>query len=84
MRIGAEWVTYIPPVLDSYVSYRTDAILAANRGHLLKIDIGDLSELITDDKQSLVDAINEIYTDYERESGYTNVLDALLDAPFTV
>lgn len=84
MTIGAEWVTYIPPVLDSYVSYRTDAILAANRGRLLKIDIGDLSELITDDKQSLVDAINEIYTDYEGESGYTNVLDALLDAPFTV
>ena len=84
MTIGAEWVTYIPPVLDSYVSYRTDAILAANRGRLLKIDIGDLSELITDDKQNLVDAINEIYTDYMGESGYTNVLDALLDAPFTV
>lgn len=84
MTVGAEWVTYIPPVLDSYVSYRTDAILAANQGRLLKIDIGDLSELITDDKQNLVDAINEIYTDYMGESGYTNVLDALLDAPFTV
>lgn len=84
MTVGAEWVTYIPPVLDSYVSYRTDAILAANRGRLLKIDIGDLSELVTEDKQTLVDAINEIYTDYVGESEYTNVLDALLDAPFTV
>lgn len=84
MTVGAEWITYIPPVLDSYVSYRTDAILAANQGRLLKNDIGDLSELITDDKQNLVDAINEIYTDYVGESGYTNVLDALLDAPFTV
>lgn len=83
ITIGADWVTYIPPVIDSYVSYRTDAILAANQGRILNSEIGTLSSLTTEEKSSIVEAINEIYSNYNAESQYTNILDALLDAPFT-
>lgn len=80
ITINADWVASIPPVLDSWISYRTDAILAANQGRLLKQEIGSLSELTTDAKSSLVDAINEVWNDYNGSDEYTNMLNAILNA----
>lgn len=80
ITINADWVASIPPVLDSWISYRTDAILAANQGRLLKQEIGGLSELTTDAKSSLVDAINEVWNDYNGTDEYTNMLNAVLNA----
>lgn len=79
--VNAQVAVSIPPVLDSYISYRTDAILAANRGRLLKEEMGYLSTLTTIAKDNLVAAINEIYENYQQPTVYSNVLDALLDAP---
>lgn len=78
--INADWLMTLPPVLDSWVSHRTDAILAARRGYLLKQDIGDLSELSTTAKGSIVEAINEIYETYKGSKTYNSVLNALLNA----
>lgn len=80
ITINADWVASIPPVLDSWISYRTDAILAANQGRLLKNEIGSLSELSTTAKSSLVDAINEVWNDYNGSDEYTNILNAVLNA----
>lgn len=80
LTINADWLASIPPVLDSWISYRTDAILAANRGRLLKEEIGSLTELTTTAKSSLVDAINEIWNDYSGSDQYTNILNAALNA----
>lgn len=80
ITINADWVASIPPVLDSWISYRTDAILAANRGRLLKEEIGSLSELTTTAKSSLVEAINEVWNDYNGSDSYTNILNAVLNA----
>ena len=79
--INASIMVSVPPVLDSYISYRTDAILAANRGRILQEEIGTLNDLITIAKEDLVAAINEIYISYEGEKKYSNVLNALLNAP---
>lgn len=79
--INASIMVSVPPVLDNYLSYRTDAILAANRGRLLQEEIGTLNDLITIAKEDLVAAINEIYISYEGEKKYSNVLNALLNAP---
>ena len=78
--INADWAITIPPVLDSYVSYRIDAILSANQGRLLKQEIGSLEELTTEVKSSLVEAINELWTNFNGVTGYSNVLNALLNA----
>lgn len=80
LTINADWLAVAPPVLDSWISYRTDAILAANQGRLLKTEIGNLSELTTTAKDSLVDAINEVWYDYKGSDKYTNILNALLNA----
>lgn len=80
LTINADWLASIPPVLDSWISYRTDAILAANQGRLLKTEIGSLSELTTTAKSSLVDAINEVWNDYNGSDQYTNILNAVLNA----
>lgn len=80
LTINAEWLASIPPVLDSWISYRTDAILAANQGRLLKNEIGNLSELSTTAKDSLVEAINEVWNNYLGSDEYTNVLNAVLNA----
>lgn len=80
LTINAEWLTSIPPVLNSWISYRTDAILAANQGRLLKNEIGNLSELSTTAKDSLVEAINEVWSNYLGSDEYTNVLNAVLNA----
>ena len=80
LTINAEWLASIPLVLNSWISYRTDAILAANQGRLLKNEIGDLSELSTIAKDSLVEAINEVWNNYLGTDEYTNVLNAVLNA----
>lgn len=80
ITINADWLMTQPPVLDSWVSYRTDAILAARRGYLLKQDIGDLSELSTTAKGSIVEAINEIYNDYVATAQHSGILDFMLDS----
>lgn len=80
LTINADWLASVPPVLDSWISYRTDAILAANQGRLLKTEIGNLSELTTTAKDSLVGAINEVWNDYNGSDEYTNILNAVLNA----
>lgn len=79
--IDAEAIVFMPEVVDSLTSHRTDAILAARQGQLLKSDIGDLTELTTDTQVSIVEAINEIWMDFNEVSGYSNVIELALDAP---
>lgn len=71
----------MPEVVDSLVSYRTDAILAAKQGRFLKENIGDLDALTTNTQMNIVEAINEIWMDFNEVSGYSNVLELALDAP---
>ena len=78
--LEADWLASVPPVLDSYISYRTDAILAANQGYLLKTEIGSLSSLTTEAKNNLVAAINEVWEDYNGSDIYNNILNSLLNA----
>lgn len=80
ITINADWTASIPPVLDSYISYRTDAILAANQGRIMKEEIGSLSNLSTTAKTNLVAAINEIWDSYSGSDIYNNVLNSLLNA----
>lgn len=82
--IDADWVTYIPPVIDSIVSYRTDAILAARQGYILKSEMGELPDLATTAKDSIVEAINEIAESWGDMVGYKNILDAMLNMNFVV
>jgi hypothetical protein len=79
--INAEAIVFMPEVINNLTSYRTDAILAANQGRLLKEDIGDLTALTTETQKSIVDAINEIWMDFNEISGYANTLDTILSAP---
>lgn len=80
ITINADWTASVPPVLDSYISYRTDAILAANQGRIMKEEIGSLSNLSTMAKTNLVAAINEIWNSYSGSDIYNNVLNSLLNA----
>ena len=80
ITINADWLMTLPPVLDSWVSYRTDAILAVRRGYLLKQDVGDLTALSTTVKDSLVEAINEVYEDYYGSQTYQSILNSLLNS----
>ena len=52
----------IPEVIDNLISVSTIDGLSANQGRILKNEHGELSELMTVNKSSLVDAINEIKT----------------------
>lgn len=52
----------IPEVIDNLISVSTIDGLSANQGRILKNEHGELSELMTVNKNSLVDAINEIKT----------------------
>lgn len=79
--IDADAVVFMPEVVDSLVSYRTDAILAAKQGRFLKENIGDLDALTTNTQMNIVEAINEIWMDFNEVSGYSNVLELALDAP---
>ena len=82
--IDAEPMIFMPEVIDSVESYRIDAILAANQGKLLKQDIGDLTALTTEESSSIVEAINEIWLDFNETSDYSNALNAVLNAPLMV
>lgn len=82
--IDAEPMVFMPEVIDSVESYRIDAILAANQGRLLKQDVGDLTALTTEENSSIVEAINEIWMDFNETSDYSNALNAVLNAPLMV
>lgn len=82
--IDAEPMIFMPEVIDSIESYRIDAILAANQGKLLKQDVGDLTALTTEENSSIVEAINEIWLDFNETSDYSNALNAVLNAPLMV
>lgn len=82
--LDAEAMVFMPEVIDSLTSYRIDAILAANQGRLLKQDVGKLEELTTEENASIVEAINEIWMDFNETSDYTNALNAILNAPLMV
>lgn len=51
---------YVPQIIDNLVSTSKLDGLSANQGRILKEEQGDLEELYTVDKDSLVGAINEL------------------------
>ena len=51
---------YIPQIIDNLTSTSTKDGLSANQGRVLKNEHGDLTELYTQSKDTLVDAINEV------------------------
>jgi hypothetical protein len=51
---------YVPQIIDNLVSSSKLDGLSANQGRILKEEQGDLEELYTVDKDSLVGAINEL------------------------
>lgn len=81
--IEGDIMNLLPPVIDNLISYRTDAILSARQGKILKSDIGILDNLITISREDIVQAINEIYVDYNGNTSlYSNIIESLLEAPF--
>lgn len=51
---------YVPQIIDNLTSTSTKDGLSANQGRVLKNEHGDLTELYTQSKDSLVAAINEV------------------------
>ena len=51
---------YVPQIIDNLTSTSTKDGLSANQGRVLKNEHGDLTELYTQNKDTLVDAINEV------------------------
>ncbi len=51
---------YVPQIIDNLTSTSTKDGLSANQGRVLKNEHGDLTELYTQSKDTLVAAINEI------------------------
>lgn len=51
---------YVPQIIDNLTSTSTKDGLSANQGRILKNEHGDLTELYTQSKDTLVDAINEV------------------------
>lgn len=51
---------YVPQIIDNLVSTSKLDGLSANQGRVLKEEQGNLEELYTVDKDSLVGAINEL------------------------
>jgi hypothetical protein len=51
---------YIPQIIDNLTSTSTKDGLSANQGRVLKNEHGDLTELYTQSKDTLVAAINEV------------------------
>lgn len=82
--INAEELISIPPVINSLISYRTDAILSANQGRILKNSIGDLTSLTTEEKANIVAAINEIWENNIPLSNNGNTLNSALNAILNV
>lgn len=53
-------VFYVPQIIDNLTSTSTKDGLAANQGRILKNEHGELNELYTQNKDTLVAAINEV------------------------
>lgn len=51
---------YVPQIIDNLVSTSKLDGLSANQGRILKEEQGELEELYTIDKDSLVGAVNEL------------------------
>ena len=51
---------YVPQIIDNLTSTSTQDGLSANQGRVLKNEHGNLNELYTQNKSSLVAAINEV------------------------
>lgn len=51
---------YVPQIIDNLTSTSTKDGLSANQGRILKNEHGDLTELYTQSKDTLVAAINEV------------------------
>lgn len=51
---------YVPQIIDNLTSTSTKDGLSANQGRVLKNEHGDLTELYTQSKDTLVAAINEV------------------------
>ena len=65
---------YVPNIIDNLTSTSTKDGLSANQGRVLKEQQGNLNELYTDNKGSLVEAINEIK---EMETTLASLLDEI-------
>ncbi len=65
---------YVPQIIDNLTSTSTVDGLSANQGRILKEQQGDLEDLSTLAKSSLVDAINELK---ENETEIASQLDAI-------
>ena len=50
-------------IVDNLTSTDTDKPLSANQGKVLKDEIGDLTNLDTTDKTSVINAVNELFND---------------------
>lgn len=51
---------YVPQIIDNLTSTSTKDGLSANQGRVLKNEHGNLTELYTQSKDTLVAAINEV------------------------
>lgn len=56
---------YVPQIIDNLNSTSTVDGLSANQGRVLNNQQGELTNLSTADKNSLVNAINELDVNYE-------------------
>lgn len=65
---------YVPQIIDNLNSTSTVDGLSANQGRVLKENQGDLDDLMTLAKTSLVDAINELKNN---ETDIASQLDAI-------
>lgn len=65
---------YVPQIIDNLTSTSTVDGLSANQGRILKEQQGNLEDLSTLTKSSLVDAINELK---ENETEIASQLDAI-------
>lgn len=65
---------YVPQIIDNLNSTSTVDGLSANQGRVLKENQGDLNDLMTLAKTSLVDAINELKNN---ETDIASQLDAI-------
>lgn len=65
---------YVPNIIDNLTSTSAKDGLSANQGRVLKEQQGDLTELYTGNKGSLVGAINEIK---EMETTLASLLDEI-------
>lgn len=65
---------YVPQIIDNLTSTSTRDGLSANQGRVLKNEHGDLTELYTQSKDTLVAAINEVR---QTEQQIAQILDEI-------